>query len=162
MIDVTTLSDEDLRNLSNQVKKELSNRTYKSKCCLGVWKRIRDSYMTKKLKESGLVRTELDTVITSYEKCIFKICDLTIGNYDVREKHQKIENPQRIPLEKSLGHTVKDDIVISYSVCCNGSVLRDQVYDNYVKMVDDIFKVIEKYDKEVNNDGDNSVGGLSC
>ena len=154
MIDVTSLSDEDLRKLSNQVKKELSNRTYKSKCCLGVWKRIHDSYMAKKLKRSGLVRGELDTVVTSYEKCIFKICDLTLGNYEVKEKHQKLESPQRIQAEKSLGYTVKDDILISHSVCCNGSVLKDQVYDNYVKMVDDIFKIIEKYDEEVNNDRD--------
>lgn len=126
LINLSEWTDEYLKIMEKSIKKELSNRSYKSKCCIEDG--ICDLNVWKRLKNCGMSESDLWPAKTMLQKALYKICDLTLGNYKVHEQATKS------------GHKLE----------CSGSKLYDGIYDNYVKMIKEIMDVVRKYDKKVN------------
>lgn len=126
LIDLSGWSDRDLKLYEKSIKKEISNRSGKYKCCIedGVC----DLNIWKLLENRGMCESDLWPVKTMFQKALYKICDLTLGNYKVYEAATKS----------------------NHKLECSGSKLYDGIYDNYVKMVNEIMDVVRKYDKKVN------------
>lgn len=142
-IDVKSMSLADLHKLEKEIAKEKKSRegvVYKS-----------DLELSRKLAESGLKQKLIDAgvdyipgeegylcevwkVIFGLESSIFKICDVTLGNYQLsltgrpgRKKHE-IDNP--------LVNTIR----------CNGKAIGYTVNtEKYEAMANDICEIVKKY-----------------
>ena len=128
MVDVSDWTDEDLKMMEKSIKKELSNRTYKSKCC--VEDGIEDLHIWNCLADKGMRYNDMYSPKSALRSAIYKICDLTLGNYRVYETKTKSD----------------------HKLECLGSKLYDRVYDDYVPMVKELMDVVRKYDKKVNSE----------
>lgn len=125
LVDLSKWSDKDLKLYEKAIKKEISKRSDRYKCCIedGIY----DLDLWKKLEDGGLGTSYIGTLRSAFTKALYKICDLTLGNYRLYKSYndnQKLE--------------------------CSGSKLYDGIYDNYVLMVKEIMDVVRKYDKKVN------------
>lgn len=128
LIDVSGWTDEYLKIMEKSIKKELSNRSYKSKCCIEDG--IEDLHIWNCLAEKGMHYNDMWPPKSALRSAIYKICDLTLGNYRVYETKTKS----------------------NHKLECLGSKLYDCVYDDYVPMVKEIMDVVRKYDEKVNKD----------
>ena len=126
LVNLSEWSDEYLKIMEKSIKKELSNRSYKSKCCIEDG--IHDLNLWKILENKGMSESDLWPVKTMFQKALYKICDLTLGNYKVYKTATKS----------------------NHKLECSGSKLYDRVYDDYVPMVKEIMDVVRKYDNKVN------------
>lgn len=127
LVDLSGWSDKDLKLYEKSIKKEISNRTCRYKCC--VYDGIEDLHVWGCLAEKGMRYDDLWSPKSALRSAIYKICDLILGNYKVYET-------------KTKGN---------HKLECLGSKLYDRVYDDYVPMVNEIMDVVRKYDKKVNS-----------
>lgn len=128
LVDLSGWSDKDLKLYEKSIKKEISNRSCKYKCCIEDG--IEDLHIWGRLADKGMCHTDMYLPKSALRSAIYKICDLTLGNYKV----YKTQNKGIYKLE------------------CLGSKLYDKVYDDYVPMVKEIMDVVRKYDEKVNKD----------
>ena len=127
LVDLSGWSDKDLKLYEKSIKKEISNRSCKSKCCIDDG--IEDLHIWSRLANKGMHYDDMWSPKLALRSAVYKICDLILGNYKVYETGTK--SNRRLE--------------------CLGSKLYDQVYDDYVPMVKEIMDVVRKYDKKVNS-----------
>jgi hypothetical protein len=129
MIDLTKLSDKELAELRKQISLESANRGCKIKGNALVVSKLIDLGIEEKLTSQGITDDFDKRQITRYlEKAIYKITDVTIGNYVIKER-------------TGGNRTYK-------SIICNGADLKDEMYDDFCNMTSDIIDVIAKYFKK--------------
>ena len=133
MIDLSKLSDKELAELRKQISQESADRGYKIKGNALVMSKLIDLGIEEKLTSQGITDDFDRRQITRYlEKAIYKITDVTIGNYEIKEKTVHLDRGSR---------TYK-------SIVCNGADLKDEMYDDFCNMTSDIIDVIGKYFKK--------------
>ena len=129
MIDLSKLSDKELAELRKQISQESANRGYKIKGTALVMNKLIDLGLEEKLTNQGITDDFDRRQVTRYlEKAIYKITDVTIGNYEIKTKTGGYR-------------TYK-------SVVCNGADLKDDMYENFCNMTSDIVDVVAKYFKK--------------
>lgn len=129
MIDLTKLSDKELAELRKQISQESANRGYKIKGNALVVSKLIDLGIEEKLTSQGITDDWDRRQVTIYlEKAIYKITDVTIGNYEIKEK-------------AAGSRTYK-------AIVCNGADLKDEKYEDFCNMTSDIIDVIAKYFKK--------------
>ena len=139
-IDLSKLSMNDLIKLKKDICKEQKDRGFEGL-------RLKtDSHIYDQLKELGLIDRlksqnldeesyEMSAPLMSFEKSVFKICDLTLNNYIIKEKERPVPgNPDKVEIEHQL--------------FCNAQVLGDDMADEYLMMVSEIMDVVKKHYKD--------------
>ena len=145
-IDVKSMSLADLHKLEKEIAKEKKNRegvVYKS-----------DLELARKLAESGLKQKLIDVgvnyipeeegclvsicevwkVIFGLESSIFKICDVTLGNYQLSLSGKY--GRKKLEIGKPLVNTIR----------CNGKAIGYTVNtEKYEAMANDICEIVKKY-----------------
>lgn len=134
MIDLTKLSDKELNELKKQIANETKNRGCKIKCQSNVWGKLVEIGFDEKLSSQGITNEyDRSEVLSQLEKAIYKITDITIGNYKIKDSPKRTHYDDGKPIK---------------SVFCNGASLQDEMYDDFCNMTSDITNVISKYFKK--------------
>ena len=136
-MDISKLSDKELLELQKSLRMEIKKRE--------VYSKYKSEYLvTQKLTElfnedvfsKGITDGWQDKApayfwTDKFERAIFSLCDLTFGNYIARK--------------------TKDN---QYTAMYMGTAILPPEIDDkkYGEMIDDIFEVMKKYKKEINND----------
>ena len=139
--DLSKLSDKEISELRKALLDESSKRGYKLKSNARVYGKLLDiGYEDELIKEGTNTYSnfEASNVVGYLEKAIYKICDVTLGNYEIVERNKHGALPSK--------HLV-----------CNGAKLYDAHYDNYLEMTSEILDICKKYfeKRNVNAGGNN-------
>lgn len=128
VFDISKLTDYELNELRKAVLKESVNRGNKLKSDSQVYGKLIDCGIKKQLEKDGLdddQKHEASRVLSYFEKAVFKICDITIGNYKITPVPGTGNNGNRL--------------------VCNGADLRDEYYDDFLAMSNEIMDIVKKY-----------------
>lgn len=146
MINLTELTDKELAQLQKELTAEKTKRGKKLKGNANIYKRLYESGMELQIQLEGLDNRTDDEkkrdkpnyepmrVLGEVQDAILKICDITLGNYEIKSKRntwKDTEGKEHSRIEKRL-HRFP-------------SGLYDECYNDYMSMTDEILTIIEKY-----------------
>lgn len=131
-LDLTKLSDKEIAELRKAVVEEASNRGYRLKSNARVYGNLIDAGVKDQLISEGL-NDEFDAshVVGSIEKSIYKICDVSLGNYEIKERRSR--------------NSVQEKWNYSKHLICNGSTLYDECYSDFLDMAEEITNICVRY-----------------
>lgn len=129
-LDVRKLSDREIGELIRSLTRESSRRGEKNKKNAKIETRLEKMGLKDKLKSEGLTGIgEASEVLEEIQRCIYKMCDYSLGNYEVKEC--------RTSKYKKGGK----------KAYCNTSALYDGMYDEYMTMCNELLDIFEKHFK---------------
>lgn len=130
--DISKLSDKELADLRKAVVEESSNRGCRLKSNARVYGNLIDAGFESQIISEGLT-DEFDAshLVGSIEKSIYKICDVSLGNYEIIERRKR--------------NSVTEKWMYSKHLICNGSTLYDECYADFLEMAEEITDICVKY-----------------
>ncbi len=135
-LDLTKLSDKEITELRKAVIEEVSNRGYRLKSNARVYGNLLDAGFKDQLISEGLDDKYLEaaSVVGSVEKAIYKLCDVSLGNYEIKEMRKR-----------TLDTLDQEKWNYSKHLVCNGSTLYDECYSDFLDMAEEITNVCIRY-----------------
>lgn len=118
-MDLTKLSNQELNELRKSVLEEIGNREPNSKASVEINLRLWDIFKSR-IKDKNLGENP-GRAMMDMERAIFKLCDITLGNYKFAKAKGRNEQ----------------DIQVNGKIYCN--------LDRYKAMSNELLSVIEKY-----------------
>ena len=118
-MDLKKLSNQELNELRKAVLEEIGNREPHSKASVDINLRLWEIFSSR-IKEENLGENP-GRVMMDMERAIFRLCDITLGNYKFAKAKGRNER----------------DIQVNGKIYCN--------LGEYKSMSDDILSIVEKY-----------------
>lgn len=131
-LDLTKLSDKEIAELRKAIVEEASKRGYRLKSNARVYGNLIDAGFEDQLISEGLNDNyDASFAVGSVEKAIYKICDVSLGNYEIKERRSR--------------SSVQEKWNYSKHLICNGSTLYDECYSDFLDMAEEITNVCIRY-----------------
>ena len=137
-IDYKNLSNEELDQLMNKITEEKKRRSGIDKGDLLIFRRLwRVLFGVEDIEKLDVVHNKENNlkldIVRKAEDAIIKICDTTLGNYEIKTKRH---------LSKATSPNHKAYTLTS--PCCNTKI-SSEIKDEYVNMANDILNVINNH-----------------
>lgn len=131
-IDLTKLSDKEIVELRKALLEESNNRGYRLKSNARIYGNLIEAGFVEQIKSEGLTDNyDATHVVGSLEKAIFKLCDVSLGNYEIKERRSR--------------NSTNDKWKISKHLICGGATLYDECYTDFLDMAEEITNICVRY-----------------
>ena len=139
-LDLTTLTDNDIKELKDLLTIEHKKRGAKNKGDIKIHERLVEMGFVEHLKEFGFedaspkrnYSSDIDDIFVTIDNSILSLCDFAFNNYTIIEK----------PIPR-----VEPSVACRHVARRSPNFINSNIYKDYLNMGEDILKVFEKYFK---------------